>query len=185
MRWFGTDWHTDELTDEEDKARFDERVRSYREHESRIRPLLSDAVRQLLDINLHDGIVEKWSFSDSGFEWTLLIGDLQVGYQHAYFSYKDAVLIGIDIARFEEMLRNPKMPEVLTQELDIVGDRYEHRFYVWPGYEFGVSFVDVKVTLESAPDTLRMKLFRQHKRRRKHVSKQASPFDHDELELQS
>ncbi len=150
MRWFTRHWHEGELTDDE----VEQAIRDYAGHLTELVPRLPPDVRALTRLNLHDGQVQEWTTTDVGFAWRLLIGDLQRGYQYAEISYSDAELVGTDGKGLRDLNLTGSPFELVSDEVDVALDgRYEHRFYFWPGHEFGVRFGSVSVHFAPPPGT--------------------------------
>ncbi|WP_344059562.1 hypothetical protein [Terrabacter lapilli] len=147
MKWFTFAFHDGRLPD---RAQ-DVVIRDYRRH---LRDLRRTALvlRALAELNLHDAQVQRWHLTDAQFRWSLLIGDLESGYQLVDISYRAASLVGIDArALVAAQLDTSADAELVSDELDALDDgRFEHRFRFWPELEFGVAFGQVDVTLLSA-----------------------------------
>jgi hypothetical protein len=144
MRWFDHDFITGGLSDDEWQARQDD----YAAHTARLRPRLERGADLLLDpMSLHDGQVAEWSY-EHGVVLTLrvLVGDLQRGYEWAILRYFGAELIGTtekDLLRYWPV--DELATEIVEEELDIVGDRFEHRMLLWPHGEVAVRFRSVSL----------------------------------------
>lgn len=151
MRWFSDEWHGGELSDTDVEAV----VVAYDAHVRQLRDRVPGPVWELTQLNLHDGQVQSWEFENDRFAWTLLIGDLQRGYELATIVYADAELIGVDRTPLSGSGLERDAAELLSDEVDAVDGRHEHRFYFWPGHVFGVRFSDVTVSLVPASGDLR------------------------------
>jgi predicted ester cyclase len=77
VKWLSHDWHQGRLSD----AQSEEVEREYAEHVAALRPRLSDGAAELLDLSLHDGQVQSYNRAADSFEWRILVGDLQRGYE--------------------------------------------------------------------------------------------------------
>lgn len=147
MKWFTSAFHDGRLPD---RAQ-DVVIRDYRRHLRDLRRT-APVLRALAGLNLHDAQVQRWHLTDAQFRWSLLIGDLESGYQLVDISYRAASLVGIDArALVAAQLDTSADAELVSDELDARDDRrFEHRFRFWPELEFGVAFGLVDVTLFSA-----------------------------------
>lgn len=147
MKWFTAAFHDGSMPD-----RVQERaIRDYRSHLADLRRTEPD-LGALAALNLHDGQVQRWDLTDAAFRWSLLIGDLQRGYQFADIAYRAPSLLGVEPSTLEAAdLDTSPAAELLSDELDTRNDgRFEHRFRFWPDIEFGVAFDEVDVTLRPA-----------------------------------
>lgn len=147
MKWFTDAFHDGSMPD---RAQ-DEAIRDYRRRVidlTRIAP----GLRDLAALNLHDAQIQWWELTGAQFRWSLLIGDLQSGYQLVEITYRAAALMGINpSALVAADLETSADAELLSDELDARDDgRFEHRFRFWPDHEFGVVFSDVDVALTPA-----------------------------------
>jgi hypothetical protein len=152
VKWLSRDWHQGRLSD----AQSEEVEREYSEHVAALRPRLSDGAAELLDLSLHDGQVQTYNRSADSFEWRILVGDLQRGYEIVTLRYDDAEVVG-----GQSGLDNLNLPdreiELLYDELEVLPDsRLVHRVLVWPEGEVWVRFSQVHVDREGAkPDARR------------------------------
>ncbi len=146
MRWFPHAWHVGDWEDSDWEAA----NASYDAHLHQLRAQVPERVWALTELSLHDGQVQSWSIDQGVFKWILLIGDLERGYELAEVTYTDAELIGPDSESLRGMSLDQEPTELLTDEVDIGNGKYEHRFYFWPGHEFGVRFTDVRVSRSPA-----------------------------------
>ncbi len=144
MRWFDRDFITGGLPDEEWLAR----QKSFAAHLERIRPLLIDGADLLLDTtSLHDGQVAEWSYEPGVLlAVRILVGDLQRGYEWLTLRYSEATLIGTteaDLSRWWPV--DELASEIVEEELDVVGELFEHRMLLWPEGEVGVRFKSLTI----------------------------------------
>lgn len=144
MRWFTAAFHDGRMPDAEQ----DSVIRDYREHLGDLRRVAPE-LRDLADLNLHDGQVQRWDLTETEFRWSLLIGDLQSGYQLATVTYRAPSLLGVEPwALTAARLDTSPDVELLSDEVDMRAEGlFEHRFRFWPDLEFGVAFSQVEVAL--------------------------------------
>lgn len=148
MKWFTPAYHDGRMSNRaQDKA-----IRDYGRHLADLRRI-APALEDLAALNLHDAQVQWWELTEEQFRWSLLIGDLQSGYQLAAVAYRGASLLGVD----QHLLASAALDtsadvELLSDELDAreVDGRLEHRFKFWPDLEFAVAFSAVDVALSPA-----------------------------------
>lgn len=155
MRWFDRDFVTGALSDDE----WQERQEGFQEHLARIRPQLLDGAEQILgSFSLHDGQVAEW-FYEPGvtLQVRVLVGDLQHGYQWLTLRYAEAVLSGATEADLDRWWPADELAtEIIEEEVDIVGDVFEHRMLLWPKGEVGVRFKTLTVErVGASPDERR------------------------------
>lgn len=139
MRWFDHDFITGGLSDEEWQVRQD----GYAAHLARIRPSLTHGAELLLDpMSLHDGQVAEWSYEATvSLTVRVLVGDLQRGYEWVTLRYSGAELTGATEAELHRWWPADQLAtEIVEEELDVVGDRFEHRMLLWPHGEVAIQF---------------------------------------------
>lgn len=152
MRWFTRSWHEGELSDEDHERA----VADYQAHLAALSDDTSVGAAELIGLNLHDAQVQDWALRDGVFSWTVLIGDLQRGYEFAEMTYSDAELIGTTADDLRSSQLDQRAFELVSDELDDApGARYEHRFFFWKGPEFGVRFSRARVQRSPAPSDAR------------------------------
>jgi hypothetical protein len=89
MRWLTRETFTGELSDEEEE----ERARQWLEARQSIRSLLHSGAEQLIDIDVHDGVIDSLRQVETDVvELRALIGDNQVGYEWLHARYVGATL---------------------------------------------------------------------------------------------
>ncbi len=113
--------------------------------------LASDPLQELIATNLHDALVREWQFDGEEFRWSLIIGDLQVGYELLTVVYLDAMLIGTTPAELTEFDLCDRRHELVSDEVDFADigrGRLDHRFEFSPEFLFAVQFSDVRITRE-------------------------------------
>jgi hypothetical protein len=148
MKWFPSAFHDGGMSNRaQEKA-----LRDYWRHLADLRRI-APALKDLVALNFHDAQVQWWDLIGEQFRWSLLIGDLQSGYQFAAVAYRSASLLGVD----QQLLTSADLDtsadvELLSDELDTRDDdgRFEHRFRFWPDLEFAIAFSAVDVTLSPA-----------------------------------
>jgi hypothetical protein len=152
VKWFSRDWHEGRLSD----AQVEEVQREYAEHVDALRSRLTGGATALLDLDLHDGQVQAYAFAPDAFEWRILAGDLQRGYEFVTLRYDDAKLVSgrDDVA---ELNLTGRGVELLYDELELLQDgRLVHRVLVWPEGEVWVRCSQINVEREPAtPDARR------------------------------
>lgn len=89
------------------------------------------------------------------FSWSLVIGDLQRGYEQVSIECHDATLRSITTSELISFdLCNPEH-ELVSDEIDVAAGRQgrlEHRFAFWPAFRFAVEFNDVAIAREPLGD---------------------------------
>jgi hypothetical protein len=143
---------TGELSDEE----VEERGQQWWDARQSIRSLLHSGAEQLIDINVHDGIIDSLRQVDTdGVELRALIGDNQVGYQWLHARYVGATLTIVDPGFGEA---GPAF-EILRDELAVQAGSFVHSLITWPSGEFDIVFTGVDVLLTPGRGEERMALF--------------------------
>lgn len=148
MRWFTREWlHADEG---------DGIGVAYTAHLAAIAPRLHSGAQSLPDIDLHDGQVRRYSLEDGVFAMTVLIGDLEVGYEWLSLRYEGAELIGLPRDGIRRLRLRARRTELLYDEIDLApGDLFEHRILLWPRRELCIRFSSVAIERRPADDTAR------------------------------
>ncbi len=136
MRWLTRETFTGDLSDEEGE----ERGRQWWEARQSIRPLLHSGAERLIDINVHDGIID---------------GDLQVGYEWLHARYEGATLNVVEPGFGEA---GPAF-EMLRDELALQQGSFVHSVITWPHGEFDIVFRSVKLARTPGRGTQRDALF--------------------------
>lgn len=145
LRQFGTEFDSGDVDQ-------DVVIAAYRNHLEQLHVKSGDSIRELLHTNLHDGQVRDWVMEQGTFTWSLVIGDLQTGYEYVTIEYQAATLRGVtpsDLIDFD--LRDARH-ELVSDEIDTVPGaqgRLEQRFMFWPDLTFAIEFGDVAIARES------------------------------------
>jgi hypothetical protein len=123
MKWFSSAFRDGRMSD---RAQ-DRTIRDYWRHLADLRRS-APALEDLAALNLHDAQVQCWDLTEEQFRWSLLIGDLQSGYQFAVVAYRGASLLGPDQqSLMSANLDTSADAELLSDELDTRDDgRFEH-----------------------------------------------------------
>jgi hypothetical protein len=137
-------------------AQAEEVKQEYQEHLATLRPRLHGAAAILLDLSLHDGQVQSYNCDADSFQWRILIGDLQRGYEFVMIRYDGAEVVGGEPG-LADLNLTKRMTELLYDELELLPDgRLIHRVLVWPDGEVWVRFNSVEVERQPAsPDARR------------------------------
>jgi hypothetical protein len=144
MRWFTRDFVTGGLSDEE----WNQRRSAYGTHLNSIGAGLTDGAEELLaSVHLHDGQVSEWTYRPGELlALTVLVGDLQLGYEWLTLRYRGASVVGATPADLSRWWSADAGTEIVEDEVDRVDDGgYEHRLLLWPEGEFAVQFVSLSV----------------------------------------
>jgi hypothetical protein len=157
MRWLTRETFTGELSDEEQK----ERGRQWWEARQSIRSLLHSGAEQLIDINVHDGVISSLRQVDTDVvELRALIGDNQVGYEWLHASYMGATLT-ISEPGFGQV---GTAFEMLRDELAVQDGSFVHSVITWPRGEFDIVFTSVDIVRTPGRGEERMALLRTQSR---------------------
>ena len=143
MKWFTREWASGGLIDSE----WEERNRRYASHLESVRADLLDGSDALVtDVNLHDAQVQSWSFEpDGSFLLTVLIGDLQVGYETVTLRY-EAATTHPSANELSELHLGSKGTEIRYDEVDITPNgNYQHSILIHPAGELDISFKSIEV----------------------------------------
>lgn len=158
MRWLTRETFTGELSDEEEE----ERGQQWWDARRSIRSLLHSGAEQLIDINVHDGIIDLLrQVGTDRVELQALIGDNQVGYQWLHARYVGATLTIVDPGFGEDGTAF----EILRDELTVQDGSFVHSVITWPRGEFDIVFTGVDVFLTPGRDEERMALFAREAKR--------------------
>ena len=144
LRWFGPEFDSGDLDQ-------DVVISDYRSHVEQLHDKSSDSIRELLHTNLHDGQVRDWEMERSAFTWSLVIGDLQKGYERVTIEYQDAALRGVTPSELVDFDLCGQDHELVSDEIDAAAGgqaRLEQRFVFWPGLIFAIEFSDVAIARE-------------------------------------
>ena len=128
----------------------------YTAHLASIAPQLRNGAELLPAINLHDGQVHRYSFANGVYTMTVLIGDLEVGYEWLSLRYEEAELVGLPRDGIRRLRLRALRTEFLYDEIDLApGGRFEHRILLWPRRELCIRFSSVAIERRPADDTAR------------------------------
>jgi hypothetical protein len=144
MRFFTKEWLSGQLTDEA----FEAVPTEYRLHLAALR--LPHAVLALAEVNIHDGLMLDVEYEPQPAKLMLRLrcGDLQRGYCDLTVNYSAAALDPVSLSILRDAMRDPK-DELLYDEVDRVGDRFEHRLILSSHKEVCVRFAAVAVSSQS------------------------------------
>lgn len=140
MQFFTKEWLNGELTDED----FEAAPTKYQLHLAALR--LPQDVLALSEADNHDGLLLDLDFEPQAKKLMLRFrcGDLQRGYCDLTIKYSAATLNASSLSALRGAMRNPE-GELLYDELDRVGDGFEHRFVLSSHEEVCVRFAAVAV----------------------------------------
>jgi hypothetical protein len=153
MRWLTRGALIGDLSDEDE----DKRWRQWSQARRSIRPRLHSGAELLLDVNVHDGVIDSLHQIDTDVvELRALIGDLQVGYEWLLARYHGASLKilepGFDTGTGTAF-------EMLRDELTAHNTSFVHSVLTWPRGAFDIEFTAVDVTRTPGSDDERAGLF--------------------------
>jgi hypothetical protein len=152
MRWLTRETFTGELSHEEEE----QRGRQWWEAPQSTRSVLHSGAEQLIDINVHDGVIDSLRQVDTDVvELRALIGDNQRGYERLLARYVDATLTIFEPG-FGEV---GTTFEMLSDELTVQAGAFVHSVITWPHGEFDIAFTSVDVVLTPGRGEERMDLF--------------------------
>ena len=138
MRWLTRETFTGDLSEEENV----ERGRSWWESRQSIRPLLHSGAERLIDVNVHDGIIDSLrQVTPDLVELRALIGDLQVGYEWFHARYEGATLNVLEPGFGQAGTAF----EMLRDELALQDGSFVHSLITWPHGEFDIVFTAVEL----------------------------------------
>ena len=140
MRWLTRETFTGELSDEEEE----ERGRQWWEARQSTRSLLHSGAEHLIDINVHDGVIDALQQVETDVvELRALIGDNQVGYEWLHARYAGATLTIVEPG----FGVTGTTVEMLRDELAVQAGSFVHSVITWPRGEFDIAFTSVDVVL--------------------------------------
>lgn len=147
MRWFGPEFDSGDVDQ-------DAVIADYRRHVAQLGARASDSIGELLHTHLHDARVRQWAMDGTVFTWSLVIGDLERGYEQVTIEYRDATLRSATTAELIDFDLCDPEHELVSDEIDAVagGPRLEQRFAFWPGFTFAIEFSDVGMAREPIRD---------------------------------
>jgi hypothetical protein len=148
VKWFSNDWRGRMSCAQQDAVE-----REYAAHVAALRELGDSSIVALLNLYLHDGQVHSTRLVDDRFEWRILVGDLQAGYEFVTIVYRGAeVLLGPDELGLDR-LTDPDV-EVLYDEVEPLADgSVMHRILLWPEGELWIRFRTASATRAPALPT--------------------------------
>jgi hypothetical protein len=141
LKFFTKEWLRGERDDEELYAAYSE----YQAHLKTIRDSLTTVLRTLFSYRLHDGLVKTVNrrIPENELFVTLIIGDLQVGYQRLDLTYRNAELTQSDLEMLVRASRTEKI-EILEDEWDLSDSRkFIHRLIFSTHQEIEIAFDDI------------------------------------------
>jgi hypothetical protein len=140
VRFFTREWLSGELMD----AACDAVPAAYRLHLASLQ--LPPEVLALAAVDLHDGLFLDVQHEPESAQLTLRLrcGDLQRGYCDQYIRYAGTVLDSASLAVLRDALQIPR-DELLYDEVDRVGECFEHRFILSSHNEVCVTFAGVEL----------------------------------------
>ena len=147
MKFFTKEWLSGERDDEEPHAAYSE----YQAHLNTIRDSFTTALKTLFSYRLHDGLVKvvKRRIPENEPFVTLVIGDLQVGYQRLDLTYCNAELTQSDLEMLVRASRTEKI-EILEDEWDLSDARkFTHRLIFSTCQEIEIAFDEI--SYEASP----------------------------------
>jgi hypothetical protein len=153
MRWVTRETLAGGLSADEEEEREQQWMAARRS----IRPLLHSGAEVLIEVNMHDGVIDSLRQVESNVvELRALIGDLQDGYKWLHARYQGALLKIIDPG-FESEISGAY--EILRDELSVQDALFTHSVITWPHGEFDIDFTSVTVGLSPAGNHERARFF--------------------------
>ncbi|MCY1675776.1 hypothetical protein OVA06_19620 [Pseudarthrobacter sp. SL88] len=147
MQWLTREVFAGSLSVREEEKR----DQQWRDARQLVRTRLHSGAEQLIEINVHDGVIERLHQVDTEtVELRALIGDNESGYEWLHVRYRGATLTIIE-SGFAEMA-GPF--ELLRDELTAAADgSFLHSMITDPCGEFDIVFTSVQVTrTPTSPD---------------------------------
>jgi len=115
----------------------------------------TDGASELGELNLHDGQVKRYSYVGGLFSMTVLVGDMQRGYDWAQLTYRGAELVELPRDGIRRLRLRAVRTEILESVVTSRQQGFEHRISLWPSRELVIRFDSVDVALSPACDTAR------------------------------
>ncbi|MCZ2443462.1 MAG: DUF4085 family protein [Flavobacteriales bacterium] len=144
MNFFTKKWASGALSEKEAQ----QVPRRYQKHLEDIVPKLAFSVRALaFGISLHDGLVQKIQKSGRNLEITIIVGDIQSGYQTLKLTYSSAKLV---ISKeMQKNLKRKNVVEIIYDEIDL-GTKagFIHRILTSTLEHFEIQFTDLSISLK-------------------------------------
>ncbi|MFS0700073.1 hypothetical protein AB6N24_08905 [Cellulomonas sp. 179-A 4D5 NHS] len=151
MRWFSHDWHDGRMADEQ-AAAVD---RDYQLHVRQIRDVADPSTVALLGLNLHDAQVHGYTRVGDSFEWKLLVGDRDAGYEFVTLTYSGAEVL--PEADWDALRLTDPGVEVRGSELELLASgATARRLLLWPEGEVWIHYRGVKIATEPATEADRL-----------------------------
>ena len=141
MKFFTKEWLSGDRDDEDPYIAFTE----YEAHLSKIRNSFTFDLKALTSYRLHDGLVKvvNHRVSENKLSVTLIIGDLQVGYQRLELTYSNAECAPSDL-QFLVLASRTENFEILEDEWDLSDSRkFTHRLIFSTRQEIEIAFDDI------------------------------------------
>jgi hypothetical protein len=143
----------DSYRDEDDDGGLSKTER-YNEYLARVRPSLPPSVAALLDLSVHDSLVEGWRLRDDhAFELTFVTENVVENTSRITLVFSDATVVANDTDPVETLRLLDGGTELLTSEFDVVDDgRYRFQIMMTPTGEMAITFSDVSIHRAPATD---------------------------------
>ncbi|MEQ1522379.1 MAG: hypothetical protein ABL936_13995 [Aestuariivirga sp.] len=141
MKFFTKEWLSGEHDDEEPYAAYSR----YQAHLNTIRNSFTAVLETLFSYRLHDGLVKVVNrrIPENELFVTLVIGDLQVGYQRLDLTYRNAELTQSDLEMLVRASRTENI-EILEDEWDLsVLRKFTHRLIFSIRQEIEIAFDEI------------------------------------------
>ena len=154
MKYFTKEWCFGDLDDDV----VEERLEKYREYIKNIYSGLPFVLKILAkDLNLHDGIIKKITYSNTKFMLEGIFGDLQIGYFFLKIKYLN--IFPIFNSHLISVFKN-KTLEILSDEIEIVQEgHYIHKLLFSTKQEIEIAFKDLAIEIRSSsPQNYKKKL---------------------------
>lgn len=143
MRFFSKQWLSGELSDDE----YDAMPEDYWRHVASLQ--LPPDVLALSQVNVHDARALDVSEEAraSRLSIRLRCGDLQCGYSQVHIVYANGRIDGALLAQLQRATTMP-LDEILYDEVDRAGERFEHHFIFASKTEISISFGSVAIIVQ-------------------------------------
>lgn len=141
MRFFTKQWLSGELSD----AAYNAVLESYRLHLSSL--LLPSDVLAISELDNHDALIFEAEYQPQLEFLTLWLrcGDQLRGYFDLNIKYSGAILDDASLLVLRQAMQLPR-DEVLYDEVDRAGDRFEHRYILASHREIAVTFSKMSIS---------------------------------------
>jgi hypothetical protein len=144
MKFFTEKWASGELTEKEAQ----QVPKRYEKHLEGIVPKLAFSVRALaFGISLHDGLIQNIQKRGSNLEITIIVGDLQSGYQTLKLIYFSGKLLASK--EIQKTLKKKSAVEIIYDEIDL-GPKtgFIHRMLTSALRHFEIQFSDLSISVK-------------------------------------